>query len=102
MRKRRVDRSWRCGRSPRRINSCFRQQTLNGEKMGNLSFLSRTEIESLGPPTPDELEERGVSQGFLRDLTHKHVPSLANPTTSSVAHKLRLPLALTDELLYQL
>ena len=70
--------------------------------MGNLSFLSRAEIESLGPPTPEELEETGVSQAFLSDLTLKHVASLANPTTASVAEKLRLPLALTDELLYQL
>lgn len=70
--------------------------------MGNLSFLSRAEIESLGPPTPEELEETGVSQAFLRDLALKHVASLPNPTTASVAEKLRLPLALTDELLYQL
>jgi len=70
--------------------------------MGNLSFLSRAEIESLGPPTPEELDEIGVSQAFLRDLTLKHVASLANPTTASVAEKLHLPLALTDELLYQL
>lgn len=70
--------------------------------MGNLSFLSRAEIESLGPPTPEELEETGVSQSFLRDLALKHVASLADPTTSSVAEKLNLPLALTDELLYQL
>src|SRR5215204_1040748 len=70
--------------------------------MGNLSFLSRAEIESLGPPTPEELEETGVSQAFLRDLALKHVASLANPTTASVAEKLHLPLALTDELLYQL
>src|SRR6185503_16611590 len=70
--------------------------------MGNLSFLSRAEIESLGPPTPEELDETGVSQAFLRDLTLKHVASLANPTTANVAEKLHLPLALTDELLYQL
>jgi hypothetical protein len=70
--------------------------------MGNLSFLSRAEIESLGPPTPEELEETGVSHGFLRDLALKHVASLANPTTASVAEKLHLPLALTDELLYEL
>jgi len=70
--------------------------------MGNLSFLTRAEIESLGPPTPEELEETGVPQGFLRDLTLKHVASLADPTTGSVAEKLHLPLALTDELLYQL
>ena len=70
--------------------------------MGNLSFLSRAEIESLGPPTPEELDETGVSQAFLRDLALKHVASLATPTTAAVAEKLRLPLALTDELLYQL
>jgi len=70
--------------------------------MGHLSFLTRAEIESLGPPTPEELEETGVAQAFLRDLTLKHVASLANPTTATVAEKLHLPLALTDELLYQL
>src|SRR5215216_1536794 len=70
--------------------------------MGNLSFLSRAEIESLGPPIPEELDETGVSQAFLRDLTLKHVASLADPTTTSVAEKLHLPPALTDELLYQL
>lgn len=70
--------------------------------MGNLSFLSRPEIESLGPPTPEELDETGVSQAFLRDLALKHVASLATPTTAAVAEKLHLPPALTDELLYQL
>ncbi len=70
--------------------------------MGNLSFLSRAEIESLGPPIPEELDETGVSEAFLRDLALKHVSSLADPTTTSVAEKLHLPLALTDELLYQL
>jgi len=70
--------------------------------MGNLSFLTRAEIESLGPPTPEELDEIGVSPAFLRDLTLKHVSSLADPTTASVAAKLHLPLALTDELLYEL
>ena len=70
--------------------------------MGNLSFLTRAEIESLGPPTPEELEELEVSDAFLRDLALKHVATIADPTTASVADKLRLPLALTDELLYQL
>lgn len=70
--------------------------------MGNLSFLSRAEIEGLGPPIPEELDETGVSQAFLRELALKHVASLADPTTASVAEKLHLPLALTDELLYQL
>ena len=70
--------------------------------MGNLSFLTRAEIESLGPPTPEELEETEVSEAFLRDLALKHVSALAEPTTSSVAERIHLPLALTDELLYQL
>jgi len=70
--------------------------------MGNLSFLTRAEIESLGPPTPEELVELEVSDAFLRDLALKHVAAIADPTTASVAEKLRLPLALTDELLYQL
>jgi hypothetical protein len=70
--------------------------------MGNLSFLTRAEIESLGPPTPEELEETEVSQAFLRDLALKHVAASADPTTASVAEKLHLPLAFTDELLYQL
>lgn len=70
--------------------------------MGNLSFLTRAEIDSLGPPTPEELEETDVSLGFLRELALKHVASLADPTTALVAERLRLPLALTDELLYQL
>ncbi|HKG97805.1 MAG TPA: hypothetical protein VKA97_08320, partial [Pyrinomonadaceae bacterium] len=70
--------------------------------MGNLSFLTRAEIESLGPPTPEELDETGVADSSLRDLALKHVASLADPTTVSVAEKLRLPPALTDELLYQL
>ena len=70
--------------------------------MGNLSFLTRAEIESLGPPTPEELEETEVSEAFLRDLSLKHVAALADPTTANVAERIHLPLALTDELLYQL
>ena len=70
--------------------------------MPNLSFLTRAEIESLGPPTPEELEETEVSQAFLRDLALKHVAEVADPTTASIAQKIHLPLALTDELLYQL
>src|SRR4029079_1979003 len=70
--------------------------------MGNLSFLTRAEIESLGPPTPEELEETEVSEAFLRDLALKHVAAFADPTTANVADRIHLPLALTDELLYQL
>jgi hypothetical protein len=72
------------------------------KKMANLSFLTRAEIESLGPPTPEELDETGVSEAFLRDLALKHVSALADPTTTSVAERIHLPPALTDELLYQL
>jgi hypothetical protein len=70
--------------------------------MGNLSFLTRAEIESLGPPTPEEVAETGISQASLCDLALKHVASLTEPTTASVAEKLHLPLALVDEILYQL
>src|ERR1051325_6827392 len=62
--------------------------------MGHLSFLRRAEIESLGPPTPEELEETGVAPAFLRDLALKHVATFSDPTTATVAEKLHLPLAL--------
>src|ERR1044072_3722533 len=70
--------------------------------MGHLSILSRAEIESMGPPTPEELAETGVHQAFLCDLTLKHVAMLPEPTTISVADRLHLPRALTEELLYHL
>ena len=70
--------------------------------MGNLSFLTRAEIECLGPPMPEEVAETGISQASLRDLALKQVASLTEPTTASVAEKLHLPLALVDEILYQL
>jgi hypothetical protein len=70
--------------------------------MGHLSILSRAEIETLGPPTPEELADTGVHQAFLCDLTLKHVAMLPEPTTSAVADRLQLPRALTEELLYHL
>ncbi|MFN2533412.1 MAG: ATP-binding protein [Pyrinomonadaceae bacterium] len=70
--------------------------------MGHLSILSRAEIESLGPPTPEELADTGVHQQFLCDLALKHVAMLPEPTTTTVADKLLLPRALTEELLYHL
>ncbi len=70
--------------------------------MGHLSILSRAEIESMGPPTPEELAETGVHDAFLCDLTLKHVAMLPEPTTISVADRLHLPRALTEELLYHL
>ena len=70
--------------------------------MGHLSILSRAEIESMGPPTPEEVSETGVHQAFLCDLALKHVAMLPEPTTLTVADRLHLPRALTEELLYHL
>lgn len=70
--------------------------------MGHLSILSRAEIESLGPPTPEELAETGVPTAFLCDLALKHVAMLPEPSTTSVADRMHLPRALTEELLYHL
>ena len=70
--------------------------------MGHLSILTRAEIESLGPPTPEEVAETGVHEAFLCDLTLKHVAMLPEPTTVTVADRLHLPRALTEELLYHL
>ncbi len=70
--------------------------------MGNLSILSRSEIDSLGPPMLEELAESGVHDAFLCDLALKHVAMLPEPSTTSVADRLRLPRVLTEELLYHL
>ncbi|MDQ5847063.1 MAG: ATP-binding protein [Acidobacteriota bacterium] len=70
--------------------------------MGHLSILTRAEIETLGPPTPEELAETGIPDAFLCDLALKHVAMLPEPTTAAVADRLHLPRALTEELLYHL
>ena len=70
--------------------------------MGHLSILTRAEIESLGPPMPEELEDTGLSDVFLSELTLKHVANSAHPTTSSVAESLCLPLSIAEALLHQL
>ena len=70
--------------------------------MAHLSFLTRAEIESLGPPTPEDLEETGVSESFLRDLALKSVATLPEVTSAAVAERLHLPCALTEEILYRL
>lgn len=70
--------------------------------MGLLNFLTRAELESFGPPTPEEFSEIGVSQTLLCDLALKHLSLLPNPTAVSVAAKLHLPPALIEEFLYQL
>jgi hypothetical protein len=70
--------------------------------MAHLNILTRAEIEALGPPAPDELEDTGVAQQFLCDLALKHVAALPDPSTATVAERLHLPKVLTEELLYHL
>ena len=70
--------------------------------MGPLNFLTRTELEKYGPPTPEELEEVGLSLPLLRDLALKQLAALHISTAQRVADELRLPCALIDEILYQL
>ncbi len=70
--------------------------------MGHLSFLTRAEVETLGPPTPEDLDETGISGAFLRDLSLKIVSRLSDATSAAVAEKLHLPCALTEEILYRL
>src|SRR5512143_211049 len=70
--------------------------------MGPLTILTRAEIDALGPPIPEELADVGVPKASLADLALKHAASLLEPTTASVAERLHLPRALTEELLYEL
>jgi len=70
--------------------------------MGHLSILSRSEIESLGPPMLEEIGDASVHQQFLCDLALKHVAMLPEPSTTAVADRLHLPKVLTEELLYHL
>lgn len=70
--------------------------------MAHLNILTRAEIESLGPPTPEEIADTDVATAFLCDLALKHVATLAEPTTTNVADRLHLPRSLTEELLYHL
>jgi len=67
--------------------------------MSQTTILTRTEIETMGPPVPEELGELGVATGFLADLALKHVALLAEPTTEALAERLHLTRALTEDLL---
>ena len=64
--------------------------------------MNRSELEALGPPTPEEVSETNIPQAYLCDLTLKHVAMLPEPSTDSVSERMRLPRALTEELLYHL
>src|SRR3982750_3883355 len=67
--------------------------------MTQTAIFTRAEIESMGPPVPEELADTGVAQAFLCDLALKHVAMLADPTTNAVAERLHLPRTLAEELL---
>src|SRR5688572_4017019 len=70
--------------------------------MGNLNILTREEIESLGPPIPEELADIGLPETCLHDLVLKWLAALREATAVTIAEKLHLPCALTEELLYHL
>jgi hypothetical protein len=70
--------------------------------MSHTNILTRLEIETMGPPVPEELADADVPESFLCDLALKIVASVPDPTTDSVTERLRLPRALTEELLQHL
>src|SRR5919199_1235220 len=70
--------------------------------MTQTNILSRLEVETMGPPVPEELRETDVPESFLCDLALKVVASLPEPTTANVTERMRLPRALVEELLQKL
>ena len=70
--------------------------------MSHTTILTRAEVESMGPPLPEELADTGISEQFLCDLALKHVAMLPEPTTTNVSERINLPRTLTEELLQQL
>jgi hypothetical protein len=70
--------------------------------MSHTAILTRAEIESMGPPLPEEIADTGVSEGFLCDLALKHVAMLPEPTTQAIAERINLPRTLTEDLLQKL
>src|SRR5688500_2389035 len=70
--------------------------------MSHTTILTRAEVESMGPPLPEELTDTGISEQFLCDLALKHVAMLPEPTTTAIAERINLPRTLAEELLQQL
>lgn len=70
--------------------------------MSQTTILTRTEVESMGPPVPEELPDTGVAEGFLCDLALKHVAMMPEPTTTGISERLCLPRTLTEEILQKL
>src|SRR4029078_8803959 len=73
-----------------------------GTYMSQTTILTRAEIESMGPPLPEELQDTGIGEGFLCDLALKHVAMLPDPTTVAVSERMHLPRTLTEEILQKL
>src|SRR5919106_3278393 len=70
--------------------------------MSHTAILTRAEVESMGPPLPEEVADTGISEAFLCDLALKHVAMMPEPTTNSVSDQINLPRTLTEELLQKL
>lgn len=70
--------------------------------MSQTTILTRAEIESMGPPLPEELSDTGIAEAFLCDLALKHVAMLPEPTTAAVAERMHLPRTLAEDLLQKL
>ncbi|HKR22625.1 MAG TPA: hypothetical protein VJS17_08530 [Pyrinomonadaceae bacterium] len=70
--------------------------------MSHTTILTRAEIESMGPPLPEEMADTGISEGFLCDLALKHVAMLPEPTTTAISERINLPRTLTEDLLQKL
>jgi len=70
--------------------------------MSQTTMLNRVEIETMGPPSPEELADTGIATGFLCDLALKHVAMLPEPTTAAVAQGLCLPKTLAEDILQKL
>lgn len=70
--------------------------------MSQTTILTRGEVETMGPPVPEELADTGVAEGFLCDLALKHVAMMPEPTTTAIAERLCLPRTLTEEILQKL
>lgn len=70
--------------------------------MTQTNILTRMEVESMGPPVPEELAETDVPESFLCDLALKIVAAMPEPSTANVTERLHLPRALTEEILQQL
>jgi hypothetical protein len=70
--------------------------------MTHTGILTRSEIETMGPPALEELREADVPASFLCDLALKHVAQMPEPTTQLITEEMRLPRSLVEEMLIHL